>query len=97
MLNFMPRLFMKMRERDDLLERNRSLFDLLDNSMIRSMRTRPRDSAVDQDKQVDFYILNYSMASFRAKYRDGMHMDKVRINFAPHAYMFDGCQPGDTR
>ena len=24
-------------------------------------------------------------------------MDKVRINFAPHAYMYSGCQPGDTR
>lgn len=37
------------------------------------------------------------MASFRAKYRDGMDMKKVRINFAPHAYMFEGSQPGDTR
>ena len=24
-------------------------------------------------------------------------MDKVRINFAPHAYMFPACQPGESR
>lgn len=46
---------------------------------------------------MDFLVLNYSTAAFRAKYRDEMHMKKVRINFAPHAFMFEGCQPGDTR
>ena len=54
-------------------------------------------SRQEEPSQVDFFVLNYSMSAFKAKYRDGMNMEKVRINFAPHAFMFEGCQPGDTR
>ena len=52
---------------------------------------------LNQTSQVDFFILNYSLSSLRAKYRDNLNMKKVRVNFAPHAYMFPACQPGDTR
>lgn len=95
MLDFMPRQFMKMREDEHLAERNRSLFQMLDTDLMRHLEVSR--SRQDEPSQVDFFILNYSMAAFRAKYRDGMQMDKVRVNFAPHAFMFEGCQPGDTR
>jgi len=66
---------------------------MLDSELIRHISVPPQQ----EPSQVEFFVLNYSMANFRAKYRDGMRMDKVRVNFAPHAYMFAGCQPGDTR
>jgi len=59
---------------------------MLDSELMRHWG----DGASPAQSQADYYILNYSMSSFRAKYRDGMNMEKVRINFAPHAYMFAG-------
>ena len=92
MMQYLPRQFIKMREDELLAARNQSVFEMLDSEVMRHLTSQQHEAS-----QVDFLILNYSMASFKAKYRDGMNMDKVRINFAPHAYMFAGCQPGDTR
>ena len=78
-----------------MAERHRPLFEILDSDLVRTIDTGR--AGAESPSQVEFFVLNYSMASFRAKYHDNMHMDKVRINFAPHAYMFSGCQPGDTR
>ena len=94
-LDYMPRQFMKMREDEHLAERHRSLFQMLETDLMRHMEVNR--SRQEEPSQVDFFVLNYSMSAFRAKYRDGMNMEKVRINFAPHAFMFEGCQPGDTR
>ena len=80
---------MKMREDEHLAERNRHLFEILDTDLMRNLEMP--HSRPESPSQVEFFILNYSMADFRAKHRDGMNMNKVRINFAPHAYMFDGC------
>lgn len=90
MLDFMPRQFIKMREDEHLAESNRSLFQMLDTDLVRHLEIS-RTRQEEQPSQVDFLVLNYSMAAFKAKYRDGMSMDKVRINFAPHAFMFEGC------
>ena len=68
------------------MQRNQSVFEMLDSDVMRFIN--PQEVP---ESQVDFFILNYSMSNFRAKYRDGMQMDKVRINFAPHAYMFPRC------
>ena len=96
MLDYMPKQFLKMRdEGGELAEKSRTLFEMLDSDLVRHMEV---GSQVEESaNQVEFFILNYSMASFKAKYGDGMQMNRVRVNFAPHAYMFSGCQPGDTR
>lgn len=70
---------------------------MIDSELIRQLGAGGRNAGEQAPSQAEFFILNYSMASFRAKYRDGMNMDKVRINFAPHAYMYAGCQPGENR
>ena len=86
---------MKMREDEHLMEGNASLFQMLDTDLMRNLEiSRSRQ---EEPSLVEFLVLNYSMAAFKAKYREGMNMDKVRVNFAPHAFMFEGCQPGDTR
>lgn len=43
---------------------------------------------------VDFYICNYSTASFRKHFLEKLHMPKVRINFAPHAYLYKNAKSG---
>lgn len=99
MLGYLPKQFMKMREDPDLAEKSRSLFAMIDSDLMRHLNnsTGGATARPEEPSQVDFYILNYSMAAFKAKYKDGMNMKKIRVNFAPHAYMFEGCQPGDTR
>lgn len=89
---------MKMRDDEHLGERNRSLFEMLDSDLIRNLEESSGSRQQQENPtQIEFFILNYSMATFRAKYRDGMNMEKIRVNFAPHAFIFDGSQPGDNR
>lgn len=88
MMQYLPRQFLKMREEEHLAERSRSLFEMLDSELLKHLSDSTHS---DEFNQVEFLVLNYSMANFRAKYRAGMNMDKVRVNFAPHAYMFRNC------
>ena len=79
-----------MREDEHLAERNRTLFEMLDSELVKHLSGN-QGSRSEETNQVEFLILNYSMASFKAKYGVGMNMQKVRVNFAPHAYMFKSC------
>ena len=70
---------------------------MLDSDFVRKLKVKPNPKApTTTPDQVNFYILNYSTSNFRQKFLDEYNMSKVRLNFAPHAYILPNSKPGEN-
>lgn len=70
----------------------RDIYEALDSDLKIKSDPKPAKNAPNQ---VQFYILNYSTSNFKEKYLCQYKMDKIRINFAPHAYLLPQSKDGD--
>jgi hypothetical protein len=67
---------------------------LVDSDYLRKSGATAGSSLAENSS---FYILNYSTSDFRQKFKGKYKMDKVRLNFAPHAFIFHNCNGGEDR
>ena len=60
---------------------------MLESDLVRHIQIDGAKNSAKPDN-VDFYILNYSTQNLKKKYLDNMNMQKVRMNFAPHSFIY---------
>lgn len=82
-LNFLPTKFLDSIKPNPKVSNGLKAQEYL-NSDINSIT----DTGGKQKANVEFFNLNYSTAIFRNQFLGKLNMTKVRLNFAPHAYLY---------